>query len=209
MAITVFADVILSNTVLAAGVRGRQVRQNRRVSQVNGAEYVNVGWEQTLREYDWSTVPLRRADWQYMEALHEVTDGGAYGFLMQDPKDCQVTSGGLLAGLGSNHFQLYRRYTNASRTRDRKITRPRAAGFVLMVSGVSLTVTTDYTLDSATGIVTIPSNPSPSLVTWTGYFYVPVHFGSDTIDWTMVISGPDPDARYLSGPSVVLQEIRE
>jgi hypothetical protein len=38
---------------------------------------------------------------------------------------------------------------------------------------------------------------------------VPVHFMSDTIDWALVAPSQDPNARYLAGPSVVLQEIRE
>jgi hypothetical protein len=36
-----------------------------------------------------------------------------------------------------------------------------------------------------------------------------VHFQNDTIDWTMVRPGSDPDDRLFAGPSVVLQEIRE
>jgi hypothetical protein len=77
-----------------------------------------------------------------------------------------------------------------------------------MVSGVPLDPA-NYSLDVETGIVTIAAGPSASLVTWTGRFYVPVHFMSDTIDWTLVAPSQDPNARYLAGPSVVLQEIRE
>jgi uncharacterized protein (TIGR02217 family) len=209
MAITVFADVILSNSVLAAGVQGRQIRRNERNTQVNGAEYINPVWTQTLREYDWETVPLRTADWQYLERLHEGTDAGAYGFLMEDPKDSSVGAGaGVVTGLTSTTFQLEKLYTIASRTKRRKITRPRSAGFVVMVSGAPLGGG-DYTLDTTTGIITIPSAPLANQVTWTGRFYVPVHFKSDTIDWTMIAAGPDPDARYLAGQSVVLQEVRE
>jgi hypothetical protein len=36
-----------------------------------------------------------------------------------------------------------------------------------------------------------------------------VHFMADSIDWSMVAPSQDPDARYLAGPSVILQEIRE
>jgi hypothetical protein len=38
---------------------------------------------------------------------------------------------------------------------------------------------------------------------------VPVHFQSDVIDWEMIAPRPDPDARYLAGPSVVLEEVLE
>ena len=206
MAIVVLDDVILSNRVISAGVRGRQIRQNRRVQQVSGHEAINVMWDQTLREFELGIVPMRREAWQEIESIHEVTDGGAYGLLMEDPKDSRVTTG-VVAGLTSTTFQLYKRYTQASRTKDRKITRPRSAGFVLSISGVAQS--SGYTLNVATGVVTIPAAPVARTVTWTGRFYVPVHFMSDTIDWTMVVAGQDPDARFLAGPSVVLKEIRE
>jgi len=208
MAITVLADVILRKTAIAAGVSGRQIRQNRRVTLVSGFAQVNQQWEQTLREYDWTTVPLLRADWQYIESLHEITEGGALGFLLEDPKDFRVATGGVVDSLTSTTFQLYKRITEpvSSRTKDRKITRPRTTSFVLMISGVP---TLSYTLDTATGIVTIPSAPAEATVTWTGLFYVPVHFMNDSIDWTMLRPGSDPDTRLLAGQSVVLQEIRE
>lgn len=207
MAIVVLDDVILSNRVISAGVRGRQIRQNRRVQQVGGQVAVNVMWQQTLREFEIGIVPMRREAWQDIESIHEVTDGGAYGFLMEDPKDSSVTADGVVVELTSTTFQLYKRYTEASRTKDRKITRPRSSGFVLSISGVAQS--SGYTLNTATGVVTIVAGPLASTVTWTGRFYVPVHFMSDSIDWAMVVAGQDPDARFLAGPSVVLQEVRE
>jgi len=205
-ALTVFADVILSNARLSAEVQGRNIRQNRRVELVSGYQQVNVQWDQTLREYDWETIPLRRSDWNYLETLHEVTDGGAYGFLMEDPKDMKASiTEGVVAGLTSTTFQMYKRYTHASRTKDRKITRPRTTDLIVEISGVP---TTSYTLDTTTGILTISSAPSAANVKWSGRFYVPVHFKNDAIDWTMIAGGAE-DVRYMTGPSVVLQEIRE
>lgn len=207
MAIIVFPDVYLPPRVIASGVRGRQMRQNRRVAQVSGHQHVNAGWTQTLREFEIGFVPMRREAWQDIETIHEITEGGAYGFLLEDPKD-SVVAAGVVDSLTSTTFQLYKRYTEAGsgRTKDRKITRPRTLAFVLMISGVP---TGSYTLDVETGIVTIPAAPAEAVVTWTGRFYVPVHFMSDSIDWTMVVPNQDPDARFLSGPSVVLEEIRE
>lgn len=208
MPITVFADVTLPNSVVQAGVRGKQIRRNARVATSSGAQAANVLWTQTLREFEIGFVPMRRSAWQDIETLHEITDGGAYGFLMEDPKDMRVSAGGVVAAIDADDFQLYKRSTHAlsARFKDRKITRPRAAGFVLMIAGVP---TAAYTLDVETGIVNIPAEPDAADVTWTGLFYVPVHFQSDIIDWDLVVTGPDVDARFLAGPSVVLQEIRE
>lgn len=215
MTITVFPDVILGERVIAAGVRGKNIRRNERNTQVNGAEYINVVWSQTLREFEIGFKPMLREAWQDIETLQEITDGGASGFLMQDPKDFQVGTGsGVVTSLGGDQYQLEKIYTHAAsgRTKRRNITRPRTAGLVIMVSGVPIADTDSpagYSLDVETGILTIASTPSASAVTWTGKFYVPVHFMSDYIDWTMLRPASDEDQRLLAGPSVVLQEIRE
>lgn len=207
MSLPVFPDVFMPGMVINSGLTGRLIRRNERNTQVNGAEYINVTWEQALREYEFGTVPMRREAWQAIATLHEITEGGASGFLLQDPTDSTVTSGGVVTELTPTTFQMWKRYTHAgsSRTKDRKITRPRASGLGVMVSGVPVA----YTLDANTGILTIASAPAAASVTWTGSFYVPVHFMSDTIDWTLVAPSSDPDARYLAGANVVLQEIRE
>lgn len=207
----VLADVTLPNRVIEAGVRGRQLRRNSRVSTVSGFEAINIVWTQTLREYELGIAPMRREAWQDIEALHEITEGGAYGFLLEDPKDGRVGAGqGVASALGGGTYQLEKLYTHAAsgRTKRRKITRPHALTFAVSVAGVPLAGGA-YSLDFETGILTIAAAPDAADITWTGRFFVPVRFLEDSIDWTMVATGPDPDARFLAGPSVVLQEIRE
>jgi uncharacterized protein (TIGR02217 family) len=208
MTVTVLSDVVMPDRVVQAGVRGRQMRSNHRVRVDSGREYINIGWSKTLREYDLGIVPLVREIWQDIETLHEITEGGAYGFLMPDPKDADVLAGeGVAADLGDGEYQLYKRYLySVTRYKDRVITRPIASRFSLYISGVLQT--TGFTLDDETGIVTIASAPAASTVTWTGRFYVPVHFQSDTIDWEIVAPGPSEESRYIAA-SCVLQEIRE
>ena len=211
MTITVYADVILPNNIISAGARGKQVRNNNRTLASNGTQQVNVNWARTLRQYELGVVPLSVADWQTIEGLFEVTEGGAFGFLLQDPKDTKaLITEGVATSLTSTTFQLYKKYTSAgsTRTKNRKITRPIAAGFDVKVSGVSLTVTTQYTLNTATGVVTIASAPAASTITWSGNFYVPVHFASDEIDWELVRSGP-ADTRLMAGPGVTVLEVAE
>ena len=51
--------------------------------------------------------------------------------------------------------------------------------------------------------------PQPAdTLTWSGEFYVPVHFANDDIDWEVVVGGGF-SGRIIAGPSVVLQEVRE
>ncbi|SFB02659.1 TIGR02217 family protein [Collimonas sp. OK607] len=208
MAITVFGDVILSSSVLAAGVKGKNLRLNARVPTDNGYESINIIWTQTLRQYTLGLVPLCLEQWQAIETLHEITEGGAYGLLLQDPKDSTV-SDGVMTLVSAGVYQLHKRYLHAAsaRFKTRKITRPQAAGFVPTVASMPL-APTSYTLDVTTGRIAIPSAPAVGTLAWSGPFYVPVHFIDDVIDWDLVMSGP-AEQRLVAGPSVVLQEIRE
>ena len=140
MAITVLPDIIIPNSVIAAGVRGKNIRNNTRVTTYNGEQQVNVNWTRTVRQYELGVVPMLIEQWQQIEALYEVTDGGAYGMLLRDPKDDTVaaTEGKLYGtavglnwgesgkGYGLPYYNLMKRYTvtGTTRFRDRKITRP-------------------------------------------------------------------------------------
>ena len=210
MAITVYADVILPHSILAAGVRGKNVRKNTRSTGQNGQPTINVDWARTQRQFELGTTPMLPTAWAALEGLFEVTDAGAYGFLLADPKDASATHAtGAATGITSTTFQLQKTYTSvgSTRTRARKITRPMATGFVVNVNSVLL-APANYTLNTVTGVLTIPSAPAANLVTWLGGFYVPVHFAVDEIDWELVRSGPE-STRLMAGPSVVLMEVPE
>lgn len=307
MAITVFNDVILPNSILAAGVRGKQMRKNTRTSANNGSMRINIDWSRTLRMYEVGIAPMTAASWLELEGVHEVTEGGAYGFLMEDPKDSTVsTTNGLMhafnvvqvgaigVGYGEPVMRCWKRMeaVGTARYKDRRISRPRSSGFVLYRGGTPVTPGSgagQFALDVDTGTVamvadasaahtsitagattvlnyadgTMPGVLSPGdrvyisgvtgsaasvlngrshaitaegassltiststaglsgsggasykypqaseAMTWSGKFYVPVHFLNDEIDWEMVVSGPT-EGRYLAGPSVTLMEVLE
>lgn len=142
-ALTVLNDVILPNSVMQAGVRGKQQRNNTRRMSESGYQYVNVNWAKTLRQYEMGFVPMLQEAWQDLEGVYEVTEAGGYGFLMLDPTDqnclstrgfMQPLAGGAAVGtIGQGYgvptFQLFKRYavTGSSRTKDRRITRPKQA----------------------------------------------------------------------------------
>lgn len=202
----VFSDVILDNKILLAGLEGSYTRRNSRVPVASGHTYVNALWDQTKLEFDLGFIPLLGIDWKYVKTLHEITGAGADGFLMEDPTDSRVDSGeGVAYALTSTTFQLYKRYLHAASGRysDRRLSRIDASTFTL---GGALA----GTLDPDTAIVTIPSAPAASAVTWTaGRFYVPVRFKDDFIKWKLVGSGQTQDARFTQGMSVILEEYPE
>jgi uncharacterized protein (TIGR02217 family) len=205
MPITVLDDVFLSDEVIAAGVRGKQIRNNSRVVTDNGSMSINVNWTQTLREYEIGIVPMSVRAWQDVETLHEITEGGAYGFLMEDPKDNRVSSGGVFEVDENGFYQLIKRYTDqrSGRTKDRRITRPK--GTILVYENGVLTAAAVSPLD---GKATIAGSPDVEALTWTGSFWVPVHFMDDFIDWGVARPGND-DSLLVQAASVILQEIRE
>jgi uncharacterized protein (TIGR02217 family) len=210
MPITVLADMILPNSVISSGVRGKIKRTNTRTPHgETGYMTVNAVSSQALREFELGTVPMRLEDWQRVQAFHEITLGGAYGFLIEDPADCVTATGAivLMPAIGSApaYYQLVRRYIDpkSGRYSDRPITRPQLSSFTLTSSG---TPAAGYTLDATTGRIT--GIGDPATLQWTGRFYTPVHFQADDLDWDLIAPG-GYDQRFVAGPSVILEEVRE
>jgi hypothetical protein len=304
--VDVYNNVIMPNGLLSAGVRGKSSRLNTRTVNQGGFTDATPIWTSSLREYDLGYVPMRVDAWHAITGLHEVTQGGAYGFLMEDPTDSYITpaqgvllpfatvltgTGGL--GYGVPTYYLGKRYTSTGSTRynDRKITRPKGT-ISLLRSGAAVTIGAapgNATLNADTGLVTFVPEQTQALtsvatgtttvlnfatgtgivlamsvgqrvyvsgltgtaaatlngfshqitakgatsltistntaglaatggtaalypqasetLTCSGYFYVPVHFAEDFIEWEMQIAG-DREARYV-GSSVTLKEVRE
>jgi uncharacterized protein (TIGR02217 family) len=210
MAITVYNNVIMPSGVLAAGVRGKNQRRNTRTMAANGLAQVNVEWSRTMREYQLGIVPMPVSTWQTIEGLHEVTEGGAYGFLMQDPKDSTVAAtegllypynaallGAIGVGYGVPSYKLYKRYTSvgSTRTKDRAITRPIATP-VVKRGGSTVThgaSAGNIAIDYDTGTVTFVADSSSSVTAFTA--------GATTqITLTAALSGVAVGERlYLSG----------
>lgn len=209
MSITILSDVIVPERFFVAGVTGRRIRRNERARVDSARMRINIAQEDTLRTFNFTNAPLTVEDWMEFEGLYEVTDAGAYGCLCLDPTDQKATDWPVTLISGTN-YQAIKRYTwtGSAQTRERAIRRLRVSTFVLKINGVVQTLTADYTFNEQTGVISIPSAPAASTVTWSGVFYVPVHFERDDIEWELVVAGP-ADARRISGQSIVLTEVHE
>lgn len=208
--IPILADVIAPNTLWSATVRGKLLRKNRRASNIGGFQQINVLWANSLRSWEFGTVPMPLSVWKTLQGLYEVTEAGASGFLLHDPQDCVVTvdyGRAINYDSSDNTYRLIQQITSpgGTRTYDRTTTRPDANSFRLFVDEVEEVT---YTLDDETGVLTIPSDPLYTSITWSGRTYVPVHFTDDEIDWDLVIAGP-AEQRVFAGPRVMLEEVRE
>lgn len=74
--------------------------------------------------------------------------------------------------------------------------------------------TNTYTLATNTSGATITASgtgrkyPQASeALTWSGTFYVPVRFESESLDWEMLKGDPDEAERLVEGPSITLLEV--
>ena len=213
--ITILNDVILPEIVMAAGVRGRQIRKNERTQTINGSVEVNVQWDYTLREFEVGYIPMLPQAWAAIEGLFEVTDAGAYGFLMLDPKDSGVSAaqgkliayndgfpvGAIGTGYGEPVHHLFKRYTSGGQTWVRTIAKP-VAGTVRVALGM-VEQMSGWTVDTTTGVVTFTTAPAGGVAVRAGFeFDVPVRFDSDTLDVTLDFE------RLGSITSIPLLEIR-
>jgi len=213
--IQILTNIIAPNSLFEAGVTGRQIRRNKRAENQAGIPVVNIIWDNTKREFTWGTAPHTITVWQTLEGLFEYTDAGAYGFLLQDPKDptaSHTTGKATLIDAGPGTYQLIKQWSVIGAatplTRNRTIKYVKEAGFELKIAGVTKTVGVDYTISAFTGVVTIPSDPAAADVTWASPFYVPVHFRDDEIEWELVAAG-GVDQRLIRGPRVVLEEVKQ
>jgi uncharacterized protein (TIGR02217 family) len=77
-------------------------------------------------------------------------------------------------------FGLYKTYSSGGVTRTRRIVKPVAGTVTIYKNGVLQTLTTDYSIDYSTGIVTFTAAPAAAAVLGCkGQFDVPCFFGSD------------------------------
>lgn len=212
MPITVLADMILPNALISSSVTGRIRRTNTRVPHGDtGHMSINAVSAQALREYEIDTVPLGLAGWQTLQSFHEITFGGAYGFLLEDPADCVAHLDSITripATLTTPAYcQLMRRYKDprSGRFWDRPVTRPQESSFKLQyLDGAPYLG--EYEIDFVTGRISSPGDPTTLL--WSGRFYTPVHFQQDELNWEVIAPGAY-EQRFVAGRGVILQEIRE
>jgi hypothetical protein len=88
--IEIFDDVMLPQEIVEAGVTGGQTRVNVRGRNQGGFDSVTVIRAVTMRFFQIGIAPMEARLWRVAESIYEITDAGAYGFLMEDPKDAFV-----------------------------------------------------------------------------------------------------------------------
>lgn len=176
---------------------------------VAGNEIRVAQWAKVRHRGDISYGVRTPDDLAAVKALHMAHFGRVYPFRFKDWNDYSVTDENFGTGDGSTTtFQLKKTYDPQKillgSTGTLKYTRDinwLANTPVIKKDGVTLTVTTDYTI-SATGLVTFTSAPANTKpLTWTGEFDNLVRFDSDFLSMTMM------EATLANLPSIGIREV--
>jgi uncharacterized protein (TIGR02217 family) len=145
--------------------------------------------------------------------------GQLNGFRLFAPLDQSDAGHGVLGTTGlavsaTTAYQMYKNVTSGNNSVQLKVLKPVATAdtrnnvaipaMKIYNNGVLQTVTTDYTINAATGVVTFTSQPTVGhTLTWVGYYDIPVRFNKDFPD-----IGLDDSGALYAWDSVELIELK-
>lgn len=171
---------------IAVGALGGPAFSTSVVATTSGDEWRDALWQYPLHRFDVSQGIKRFSDFQNVRAFYMTMQGRRHGWRFKHFADYQAAHSGIesgkVIGLTSTTFQLVKVYTSGAQSMQRRILKPVAAGFELRNSGTPLVLTTDYSLDATTGIVTTVVSRTAANLTWSGAFDIPVRFDTDRLE---------------------------
>lgn len=160
----------------------------------SGFESRNQNWSQPLAKFDVSHGVKTQDELNVLVAFFRNVKGRAHGFRFKDWTDYRVTEGqGVFSYNINGNLQMQKAYTSGANTDYRWISKPVAGTITLGGTG-------SYTINYATGEVTVNSGADPT--GWTGEFDVPVRFDTDTMRTTI------EQYRIFSWGQIPIVEIR-
>lgn len=171
------------------------------IETLNKREKRNRVWTDARRRYDLAMTARTQAEAEDIHEFHAAMGGREHSFRFWDPLDYKLTDQEIGPGDGATlAFQVIKTYVQGSATHTRTIDKL-VAGLVVKINDVTKTLTTDYTVDLNTGIITFLAAPADgATVKVTGEFDVAVRFVEDELRWTVVDSEGTPPDRYLWRP---------
>ena len=223
-----FHEVNLSDSI-AYGARGGPGFKTQIQTLDSGQENRIERWANPRRVYDIAYGIQDHADVASILEFYIARKGAAFGFRFKDFHDCTTatthvdeTIGGtapanddeqLGTGDGTTtQFQLIKRYVSGGIIRTRTITKPRSGTVLIAINGVAKTEGVDFTVNTTSGLVTFGTAPAfGALVTWGGYFDVPVRFSeeADTMLQAQITGPADAEISSLKLVELVDEVLNE
>ncbi len=177
---------------LSFGALGGPERRTEIVELANGHEERNTPWAASRRRYDAGTGLRALDDLEVLIAFFEARQGMLHGFRWKDwgdyrsaPASRAITAFDQLLGAGdgeTREFALRKTYASGAQSHLRPILKPVAGSVLAAVGRDALTLGDDYTVDTATGLVTFSRPPDAGAEIRAGFeFDVPVRFDTDLV----------------------------
>ena len=198
---------------LSFGSAGGPERRTEIVTLTNGFEERNTPWSASRHRYDAGFGIRSLDDLETLIAFFEARQGQLYGFRWKDwsdykscPASSTVTCVDQPIGTGdgaTTDFPLTKTYQSGAQNYAREVTKPVAGTVHVGLDGIDQVEGTDYTVDTATGVISFTTAPAGGTSVTAGYeFDVPVRFDTDRILVSV--------ASFQAGdvPSVPVVEVR-
>jgi uncharacterized protein (TIGR02217 family) len=177
---------------ISRGARGGPVRRTDIVTLASGREHRNARWIHSRRRYDAGYGIKTLAALATVVAFFEERRGRLIGFRWRDPLDWTsgppgqaITPFDQVIGSGDGTrtaFSLGKTYGGVHAPYLRPIAKP-VAGTVRVAVGSTELAPAAFTLDPATGALTLTAAPAPAVPVTAGFaFDVPVRFDIDELD---------------------------
>lgn len=160
----------------------------------SGHEQRNSNWLDALCRFTVQGANLTEANKTEFVQFFRTVKGRAIGFRIRDWSDYETDA--ITGRLGTADtapgavtvFQLSKKYAWGTETYFRPIKKPTEVA--IYKNSVLQTITTDYTIDMTTGVVTFAFAPTiGDTLHWIGEFDVPARFDVDEIQATIVTRG--------------------
>ncbi|MFN3609666.1 MAG: TIGR02217 family protein [Hyphomonas sp.] len=173
---------------LALAASGGPERRVETVTLRGGQEARNAAWAGSRRRWDIGSAAARVETLQALIAFFEARGGRLHGFRFRDMLDdrsgvpgAEVSPLDQAIGVGDGAraaFALVKQYGGWAR----RIWKPVAGSVRVAVNGVEGA----FSVDAATGIVTLAEAPAPGAIVTAGFrFDCPVRFDADRLDVTL------------------------
>jgi uncharacterized protein (TIGR02217 family) len=176
-------DEVRFPPAISRGSSGGPERQTEIVALASGREERNNRHALSKRRYNAGFGIATLDDIHAIVAFFEERRGRLHGFRWKDHADYAADHQQIGIGDGvTAAFQLIKTYGTGLRDYARAITKPVVDTVRVAVAGIEKTVGDDFTVDHATGIVTLLIAPAPDAAVTAGFeFDVPVRFDTDSL----------------------------
>jgi uncharacterized protein (TIGR02217 family) len=160
MTIATFAEDRLDTGVSYGAVGGLKFKTTI-LTLANGREKRNIDWSVARGEWDVAFGLKTQTELERIRNFHHARYGRAIGFRFKDWLDHTLgrqqigTTTGTGVAVGIKTWQLYKRYASGPGFYDRTLYKPVAGTVQVWVAGALLANPADYTVDTATGIITL------------------------------------------------------